>query len=116
MAPVVSPNPPTDEMVKVDGGAPATGFVGLFRSAARCVVMLDRDVSGERGGKDGVKSPNFGSGSSAILKGEMGVTLTRDCHANARITSDFEPALVALLLDPRPHDGVFLHRKQQALY
>ena len=38
------------------------GFVAFFRSLDRWEVIEERGVEGGRGGREGVKSPYFGSG------------------------------------------------------
>jgi len=58
IAPFASPRPPTDEMVIFAGGE---GFVAFCRSLVRWEVILERGVDGGKAGKEGVRSPYFGS-------------------------------------------------------
>lgn len=67
MAPLDSPSGPTEEMVMCPA---AVGFDAFRRSAERCEVMLDSDVSGVRAGREGVSRPYFGSTPPSTLAQE----------------------------------------------
>ena len=62
MAPVDSPNPPTDEMMRF-GDVPI--FVGLERRVERADVIDDKADVGGMDGSEGVTKPYFGSAMSA---------------------------------------------------
>jgi len=44
------------------------GLVAFCRSLVRWEVILDRGVEGGKAGKEGVKSPYFGSGSQLSIQ------------------------------------------------
>jgi hypothetical protein len=61
IAPLASPNPPTEDIVIFAGGV---GLVAFCLILVRWEVIVERGVEGDRGGKEGVRSPYFGSTAS----------------------------------------------------